>query len=519
MDEQTRDKRSAAVVAGAILLSRLVGLVRQRVTAHYFGTGAVADAVAAAFRVGNLAQNLLGEGTLSASFIPVYARLRAAGREGDAVSFARAALGLLLVAVAAVSILGVVAAPWLAWAVAAGFDAGRLDMTTRLVRIVFPMTGLLVLAAWALGVLNAHRRFFLPYAAPVLWSAAQIAALVAAGGFMLLRGEPLARALAYGALAGAALNVVILFVAARRLLGRLAPRLDLSDAAVREAGRKLPGALLGRGMMQISGLVDTLLVSFLGTGANAAFGYAQMLFLLPMSVLGTGEAAVSLPEMARETADADEARRNARMRSRLGATLARVAVLTVPATALFCLCGEELVRLLLETGAFDAGSTGRVAELLVVYGVALPANASQRLFATTSFALGDTNLPARLAIVRVVASTAIALALMGPLGVVGVVVGAASAGWLESALLAFRLRRRIGGLGFTEVPLGRIALLALVTFGVPLGVRALLPAELARGHLGAVLVLGALGAAFAAAAPALGLFRLRSWLGRGSPPA
>jgi len=311
---RARDARSAAVVAVAILLSKLVGLLRQRVVAYYFGTSAVADVIAAAFRVGNLTQNLLGEGTLSASFIPIYAKLRAAGREAEAVQFARAALGLLCVTVIVVSALGVALAPWLALLVAPGFDGAKLGMTTRLVRIVFPMTGLLVMCAWALGVLNAHRKFFLPYAAPVIWSAAQIAALLIGGGWLLLSGEVLARMLALGALAGAALELAGLLARCRPLLGTLRPSLDHRNPAVRTAAKRLPGVLLGRGVIQISGLVDTMLVSFLGSGANAVFGYAQMLYLLPMSVLGTGEAAVSLPEMARDTAAGDSDQRNAKMR-------------------------------------------------------------------------------------------------------------------------------------------------------------------------------------------------------------
>ena len=152
--------------------------MRQRVTAHYFGTSTVADVIAAAFRIGNLAQNLLGEGTLSASFIPVYAKLRAEGRDAEAVAFAQAALGLLAAVVIILSALGVAAAPWLALLVAGGFEPDKLAMTARLVRVVFPAAGVLVLCAWALGVMNAHRKFFMPYAAPVVWSSVQIACAV-----------------------------------------------------------------------------------------------------------------------------------------------------------------------------------------------------------------------------------------------------------------------------------------------------------------------------------------------------
>ncbi len=513
---RAREARSAAVVAVAILLSKLVGLIRQRVVAHYFGTSAVADVIAAAFRVGNLAQNLLGEGTLSASFIPVYAKLRGEGREAEAIEFARAALGLLAAAVIVVSGLGVALAPWLAMVVAPGFDAAKLAMTTRLVRIVFPMTGLLVLCAWALGVLNAHRKFFLPYVAPVIWSAAQIAALLVGGSWLLLSGEALARVLALGALVGATLELAALLGRCRPLLGTLRPTLNHRNPALRTAARRLPGVLLGRGVIQISGLIDTMLVSFLGTGSNAVFGYAQMLYLLPMSVLGTGEAAVSLPEMARDSAEEDLERRNERMRARLGAMLTRVTVLAVPAMAVLILFGGELITLLLRTGRFDGDSTHRVAEALAVYGFALLGNASGRLFATSFFALGDTRLPARFAVARVVTSTVLALLLMGSLGVVGVVLGATTAGWLEALLLGWQLRKRIGGLGLEALPVGRILALAVVVFGVPAALRATVASSLFwDSTLGALLLLSAAGTVFLAAATGLKLFNLASWLRRG----
>ncbi|WP_437971757.1 murein biosynthesis integral membrane protein MurJ [Sorangium sp. So ce260] len=506
--------RSSAMVTAGIILSRLVGLIRQRVTAHFFGTSELADVLAAAFRAGNITQNLLGEGTLSATFIPVYARLRAASDARRAAHFALSALGLLLVAAAAASIVGVLAAPWLSFLVAAGFDEDKLASTTRIVRIVFPMTGLLVLSAWGLGVLNAHRRFFLPYAAPVAWSAAQIAGLLVCGAWLGMRGEPLAEALAWSAFAGAALQLALLLPAARSLLGGLRPRLDARDPSVREAGGKLPAALLGRGVIQVSGLVDTLLVSFLGTGANAAFNYAQTIYLLPMSILGTGEAAVALPEMARDTAEADVARRNEALSRRLGASLARITVLTVPATAVFLVLGRELITLLLQTGTFDRASTARVEPLVCAYGLALLGNAAGRVLITTSFALGDTRTPARYALYRVIVSTVVALLLMQRLDVLGVVLGAVIAGWVEAIALALRVRREIGGLGLDQVRVGRVAALTVVSVGCGVALRAALPEGIAATPWGAALVLAGCGGAFALAAPALGLFSLRSLLRR-----
>jgi putative peptidoglycan lipid II flippase len=507
--------RSAALVTAGILLSRVFGLLRQRVTAHYLGTSVTADVVSAAFRVGNITQNLLGEGTLSASFIPVYARLRAEGRYADARRFAGAALGLLAVVVLVASLLGVVAAPLLTDLVAAGFVGDKRDETIAIVRIAFPMTGLLVMGAWALGILNAHRQFFLPYAAPVVWNIAQIAALFAAGTYLSWTDTLLARALAWGAFAGAALQLVVLLPAARRHLGgALAPSLSFRAPGVAEAAARLPGALLGRGVIQLSGLIDTLLVSFLGTGANATFAYAQTLYLLPMSLLGTGEAAVALPALSEDTAEAEEDKRRALMRDRLGQALGRVATVALPAAIALGFFGGELTRLVLQTGRFDAESVALVAPVLAAYAVALLANAAGRVLSTTCFALGDTRRPARYAAVRVAISTAVSLALMGPFGVVGVVAGAVVAAWVELALLARLVHRSLGGLGLEHVPFARVALAAAACGGAGAAVRFALP-EMWRAHPGGALaVLGAFGLAFTVALPALGLLDLRRLLRR-----
>jgi putative peptidoglycan lipid II flippase len=506
--------RSAALVTAGILISRVFGLLRQRATAHYFGTSGFADVITAAFRLGNTTQNLLGEGTLSATFIPLYARLRAAGRGKEAVHFALSCLGLLLVAVALASVLGPLLAPWLRWTIAAGFDAARLESTTRVVRIVFPMTGLMVLSAWALGVLNAHGRFFLPYAAPVAWNLAQIAGLVVAAGWLRQRDEALALALAWSALIGAALQLALLLPAVRRLLGTLRPRLDTRDPNVREATAKLPSVVFARGVIQISGLVDTLLVSFLGAGANAAFGYAQTVYLLPMSLLGTGEAAAALPTLVGEGAEQDPERRNAKLRATLGASLRRLVILALPATAVFLALGRELITVLLQTGSFDRAAVSRVEPLVMAYGFALLGNASGRILATTSFAMGDTKTPARFAIVRVVSSTVISLALMRSLGVLGVVLGAVIAAWIETAALALTVRSRIGGLGLGGIPLARVLALAAFSVLPSVAVRAFVPSPFLSTRLGALCLLVLAAPAFLAAARLLGLLDLRALLRR-----
>ncbi|MBK8257425.1 MAG: murein biosynthesis integral membrane protein MurJ [Polyangiaceae bacterium] len=511
--------RGAALVTAGIILARLAGIVRQRVQAHYFGTGPLADVLTAAFRLGNITQNLLGEGTLSATFIPVYAKLRAEGKAAEARRFALAALGLLAAVSGLASIVGAVFAPWLSFIIAAGFDGERRDLTVSMARVLFPMTGLLVLSAWALGVLNAHRRFFLPYAAPVVWSLAQIAGMVAFGTFLHTTGADLAHVLAYSALLGAGLQLFILLPATRRLVGGLTPTLNTKDPNVRQASARLPGAIAGRGIIQISGLIDTQLVSFLAPGDTAAFGYAQTIYLLPMALLGTGEAAAALPELARDTAEQDAEKRNIAMADRIGKSIARVATLSIPAGLSLTLMGRELVAVIVQTGKFDQSATERVAILLAAYGFSLFANAVGRILITASYALGDTKTPVRYAIYRVVVSTVIALLLMKPLGVLGVVIGAVVAGWVETITLGIRLHKQIGGLGLSNVRWVSPLAAGLLACGAGILVRLIFPEQWAGMRivtfpLGPSLSLVAFGAVFLALATAFGMLNVRALLRR-----
>src|SRR5215813_11710569 len=148
--------KSAFFVGAGILISRIVGLIRQRIFAYYFGRSGEGDAFSAAFRIPNFLQNVFGEGALSASFIPVYARLLAQGDEKEASRVANAVFGLLALVTSLIVLIGVLGTPYFVTAIAGGFQDERRDLTISLVRILFPGAGLLVLSAWCLGVLNSH---------------------------------------------------------------------------------------------------------------------------------------------------------------------------------------------------------------------------------------------------------------------------------------------------------------------------------------------------------------------------
>jgi putative peptidoglycan lipid II flippase len=499
-----RSGRSALWVGMGILASRLVGLVRQRVLAHYFGDSWIADVFNAAFRLPNITQNLLGEGTLSASFIPVYVQINDAGDAARARTFARDILGLLILTTVAVSSLGALFAAPLTHAIAPGFHGERFTLAVEMVRIFFPTTGLLALSAWSLGVLNSHRRFLLPYIAPAAFSLSQIVGLV--GGARFATGAQLMLILGYASFVGAALQILVQLPSVRGLLGTISPRFVRSTADVKRAVRAFGPVVLGRGVVQISAYVDTALASLLPVGANAVMGYVQSIYLLPVSLFGVGAAAAALPEMSAQAADPQAGR--ARLRQQTGESLTRVAFTTVPATLAFLVVPDQIVGALYQTGRFDASTTAVVAATLAAAGCGLLANTEVRVLATAFYALGDTRTPARLAILRVVTSVGLSYLLMLRFGVVGLAAGSAIGGWFEAALLARMAHRQLEGLGLPGRRWVKILVAAILAAAAGYAVKELFPWN--QVLVKAAASLGVFGFAYLGAAWALRLPDVRS---------
>ncbi|HEX8765239.1 MAG TPA: murein biosynthesis integral membrane protein MurJ, partial [Candidatus Acidoferrum sp.] len=292
----TPSARFAFLVAAGIFLSRIFGLVRDRVFAHYFGNSDAADAFRAALRIPNFLQNLFGEGVLSASFIPVYANLLAKKDDGEARRTAGAVAALLGLTTSFLVLLGVLATPFLIEVIAPGFSGEKRELTIRIVRILFPGVGFLVFSAWCLGILNSHRRFFLPYVAPVIWNAVMIATL---WGFGRNHTQnQLAVILAWGSVVGSALQVGVQLPAVLGLLQGLGLSFTDPRGNVAIVVRNFIPVFFGRGVLQISAYIDALLASLLPTGAVAALSYAQTLYTLPVSLFGMSMSAAELPVMS-----------------------------------------------------------------------------------------------------------------------------------------------------------------------------------------------------------------------------
>ena len=469
---------AAPLVAAGILSSRVAGLVRERIFAHYFGASVFADAFKAALRAPNILQNLLGEGALSASFIPVYSELLERGRREEAGRVAGAVFALLFALVGALVLIGILLAPVIVSVFSPGFEGTAREFTIRCFRIIFPMTGTLVLSAWALGVLNSHRRFFIPYFAPVLWNGAMIATLLVLGTRMEL--DRLVIALAWGALAGGLVQFLVQLPWVLTLERDLRIRPDVRLEGVRTALRNAGPAIAGRGAVQIGSYVDLFLASFLAAGAVASLTYAQTLYILPVSLFGMSIAAAELPEMARGRTGAADV-----LGARMRAGLRHMAVFVVPSMVAFIVLGDVLVGALYQTGEFSADDTLLVWAILAAYAIGLMASTATRLFSSAFFAMHDTRTPAKAALMRVVLSGGAGVALMLALrdvelagrsmGPVGLALATGAAAWVEWLYLRRALRTRLGSVGTGARFLLRVFASALAAAAAGRSAMALLP--------------------------------------------
>ncbi len=555
MPPEERRESAAGLVAGGILLSRLIGFVRERAIGYFFGVGPHADVFRVALRAPNLLQNLLGEGTISAAFIPIYSRMLQEGRPEDAGRFAGAVLGLLAALTAVLVTTGVLLAEpltallqpgWLGDAdkvVAGEIAVDRFALSVRAVRITFPMTGLLVLSAWALGVLNSHRKFFLPYFAPVFWNAAIISALIWAG-FTFFEDPTALDALdvipvgalnrllfagLWGALVGGALQVGVQLPTVLRVIRGFRPSLSAKVEGVKQSFRAFLPVVAGRGVYQISGYLDLLLAGFAAVGAVSALTYAQVLYTLPVSLFAMSVAASELPELSRLSHAQPEA-----FLGRIDRSLRQILFMIVPSVVGFLVFGFLVVAVLYQTGSFGLADTWLVYFVLGAYALGLLATTISRLLQNAFYALDDTKTPAKIAVVRVVVSAAVGAGLMVVLdrysvpditgvpaegralrlGAVGLALGASLGAWVELGRLRAALRAQVPAF---RLPWRRVAAMSGVALGaaVPAGLlRWLVPAEPFPVWAYGAVVLAVYGLGYLAFAHVLGFEEGASWTGK-----
>jgi putative peptidoglycan lipid II flippase len=458
-----------------------VGLVRDRVFAHYFGASDAADAFRAAFRIPNILQNLFGEGVLSASFIPVYARLRAEEKHEEASQLAEAVFALLVLVTTVLAAAGVLATPWLIDAIAPGFHGEKRLLTIKLVQILFPGAAVLVLSAWCLGILNSHRKFLLSYSAPVVWNLAMITTLIWGGRFHTQ--TRLAVLLAIGSVVGSVLQFVVQLPSVLKFLWPLRIHLNFGGLHVATVTKNFFPVFLSRGVVQISAYVDSWLGSFLGTGAVAALAYAQTLYTLPVSLFGMAVSAAELPAMSSALGTQDEIA--GALRGRLKAGLAQIAFFVIPSAVGFVILGDVIVATIYRSGHFGHADVLFVWAVLAGSSVGLLASTSGRLYSSAFYALRDTRTPLNFAVLRVVLTLGLGYLCALPLprmlgvdqrwGTAGLTASAGVAGWVEFLLLRRAMNRKIGAVSAEPSRTARLWLVAILCAAVGYGIKMVLP--------------------------------------------
>ena len=432
-------------IGAATLASRVLGYGRDIVVARAFGAGPVTDAFFVAFRIPNLLRRLLAEGALSTGVVPV---LSATLGNSGPIAFVRTVqvvAGAGLVVLCVVSALGMILARPIVSVMAPGWrtDPALFDLAVTLTRVMFPYLLLVGLAALAMGVLNAHHRFFTAALSPAVPNVTMILAVL----FLSGRMSPAILALAIGVLAGGLGQLLIQLPEVRRLGVPLRPRLDWSHPAVREIGRRLWPVAFALAAVQITVLVNTLLASLLPAGSVSYLYYADRVMEFPLGVFGAAIATAALPGMSAQAARRD----HQALSATLGFALRLGAFISVPAAVGLIVLAAPIVALLFQRGEFSASDVLLTAQALVGYAIGLPAFSATRVAAQAFYALGDIRTPVYIGFVTVAANVLFALVLMWPFGHAGLALASSLSSYVNLLGLCVILRRRRGllvGQGF-----------------------------------------------------------------------
>ena len=428
--------RSVATVGGYTMMSRVLGFVRDILTAMFLGAGPVADAFFIAQRLPNMFRSLFAEGAFSAAFVPIFAGMVATDGREAARRFAEDVLALLLTALLVFLVVGEAAMPWLLRAIAPGFadEPGKYELTVELTRITFPYLLFISLVALQGGILNSVERFAATAATPVLLNIFMIGALALVWAFHVEAGHALAWAVS---LAGWAQFLWLMHSCGRAGLSLQLPRPRLTPQLRKMLGVMGPG-VFGAGVTQINLLVSTVIASMLPTGAVSYLYYADRLNQLPLGVVGIAVGTAILPPLSRQVRTGDLAA--ALHTQNRGIELALL--LTLPAAVALGVAGEPILEVLFRRGAFTAADAHATAGALAAYAAGLPAFVLLKVLAPGFFARQDTLTPVLVGVAAMAANVVLTLGLSIPFAHVGNAIATSAAGWINAMLLLTLLHRR-----------------------------------------------------------------------------
>lgn len=458
--------KSALVVASGTFMSRLLGFARDMVTAYALGAGWAADAFFVAFRIPNLLRNLFGEGSMTMAFVPVFTRTRKESGEDAAQAMARAALAWLVVILGALTLLAEVGAGAITRLMAPGFadNPAAAALTTELLRITFPFALSICAVALCMGILNASGRFLAPALAPCVLNLCLIAAGL--GAVFLALSVP--HALAWAVLVAGVLQWLLQQPFLRRIGFSWRGPWRWRDPGVVRTARLMVPTLFGAAVYQLNIVLGTVMASFLAEGSISFLYYADRVVQFPLGVFGVAVSTAALPSLAAlaVSGQGEEFKRT------LNAGLKLSLFICLPATAGLLALSEPVTRLLFGRGAFDPAAVEATSRAMFAYALGLPAFAQVRPLVAAYYAQEDTRTPVKVAACCLLVFAGLGLALMGPLGHVGLALAASASSWANALMLSGLLARRIGP---WRDYLGGSLSAALLSLGLGLGAWATAP--------------------------------------------
>ncbi len=450
---------SAFGVSISTFLSRILGYVRDMLIANYFGAGMLTDAFFVAYRIPNLLRRLLGEGSLSASFVPVFSEYLHTREREDSKRLVEATTIVLTLIVAILTILGILFAPVIVRIIAPGFlgDSSKFQLTVTLTRIMFPFLALIALSALAMGILNSLHKFIVPALAPCWFNISLIISILFVSPLMPV---PI-MALAAGVVVGGLIQLVFQLPQIVRsgfglsflkgIFKKCAS--SFKHPGLRRIGYLMMPAMLGLSINQINSFVDTICGTLLREGSVSALYYSNRLIQLPLALFGTAFSTVILPIMSRSFAE----NKRDELKDILSLGLRMMFFTILPASIGLIILGRPIIELLFERGAFSAESTMLTYWALIFYSIGLFAYAGTKIFASAFYSLQDTKTPVKIATLSMVINTILNLLVVFhpylriKLHIGGLAFATAISSFINMILLIIALRRRIGGIGGRKI--------------------------------------------------------------------
>jgi putative peptidoglycan lipid II flippase len=431
---------STAIFALATGLSRVVGLVREVVAASYFGTGGPASAFTVASQIPNLMSNLFAQAALSAAFVPVFTDLLQQGRKREAFKLASTLFWIILIALGALTALGILLAGVIMPLFTGTTFNGTLDrLTAGLAQVLFPVVLLLGLTGLLVGVLQSYDEFSIPAIAPAVWNLVILVLLVALHGQFSGGGRLYAYAIAW--LVGTVVQLLLVAAALRRIDFRLRLEVDWRDPRVRQVFMLMLPVTIGLGIVNLDQLLNTVFGTLVSDQAPRAIDNAFRIYMLPQGIFSVAVATVLFPTLSRQAARRDVAQ----MRHAVGNGMRQINLLLIPAALLLIVLATPITRLVYQRGHFDAHSTALVSVALFWFAFSLPFGGLNLLLTRTFFALQRPWIPTRLAVINMTVDVVVSVALYKPLGIAGLVIGTALANATMTALQLQRLRSGLNG--------------------------------------------------------------------------